>query len=202
MTSNALAPDMTDIFSRPIANSYVVPESQLAAGEYPGNTPTSPDGSRRAKLACFLDTGIDVFIDLTQPADGLTPYESALNELANDRGQEVWVETLPVRDMDACSPAHMRRVLDAIDSHLAAGRRVYVHCWGGVGRTGMAIGCWLVRHGRDGDDALSDVQSLFETMSPDKVARHSWCGSPQTEPQRSMVRSWSSHETPRGGAAE
>lgn len=193
---------MTDTFLRPIANSYVVPGAQLAAGEYPGNTPSSPDDDRRKKLASFLDAGINVFIDLTQVTDGLAPYESVLRELAAERGQEVRVETLPVRDMDTCSPAHMRRVLDAIDSHLAAGRRVYVHCWGGVGRTGMAIGCWLVRHGRDGDDALRDVQSLFDTMSPDKVARHSWCGSPQTEPQRSMVRSWSSHDTPRGGAAE
>ena len=24
--------------------------------------------------------------------------------------------------------------------------RVYVHCWGGVGRTGTVVGCWLVRH--------------------------------------------------------
>jgi protein-tyrosine phosphatase len=38
-------------------------------------------------------------------------------------------------------------VLDAIDGALAAGGTVYVHCWGGRGRTGVIVGCWLVRHG-------------------------------------------------------
>lgn len=33
---------------------------------------------------------------------------------------------------------------------LAAGQTVYVHCYGGIGRTGTVVGCWLVRHGLSG----------------------------------------------------
>ena len=33
-----------------------------------------------------------------------------------------------------------------ISSSGAAGGNAYVHCWGGSGRTGTAIGCWLQRH--------------------------------------------------------
>jgi protein-tyrosine phosphatase len=40
----------------------------------------------------------------------------------------------------------MGSVLDAIDTSLDEVGPAYVHCWGGHGRTGTAIGCWLVRH--------------------------------------------------------
>ena len=51
----------------------------------------------------------------------------------------------------------MSDILDAIDAALRDGKTVYVHCWGGVGRTGTVIGCWLVRHGKTGDEALSQI---------------------------------------------
>jgi protein-tyrosine phosphatase len=92
--------------------------------------------------------------------------------------------------MSVCEAPHMRRVLDAIDDDIASGRTVYVHCWGGVGRTGMTVGCWLVRHGMTGDEALAQVGRLFQTMSADKLRKHARWGSPQTEAQRDFVRAW------------
>lgn len=47
----------------------------------------------------------------------------------------------------------MRAILDAIDR--AAGSIVYVHCWGGHGRTGTVAGCYLVRHGQDTRQSLA-----------------------------------------------
>ena len=56
----------------------------------------------------------------------------------------------------------MVEILDAIDDDLAVGHNVYVHCWGGVGRTGTVVGCWLIRHGyaTAGDvlDVVSDLR--------------------------------------------
>jgi protein tyrosine phosphatase len=40
-----------------------------------------------------------------------------------------------------------QNVLDFIDAELAAERPVYVHCFGGIGRTGTVVGCWMIRHG-------------------------------------------------------
>ena len=174
----------------PIADSYVVPGSRLVGGEYPGSRPGTPAGQVTAKLEAFLDAELSAFIDLTDPADGLEPYAPALRALASQREIEIHYERLTIRDMRVCDGPHMRRVLDAIDAHLAAGRGVYVHCWGGIGRTGMTVGCWLVRQGLTGNEALAEVARLFRTMSAAKVRNHEQWGSPQTEAQRAFVRSW------------
>jgi len=178
--------------NRPHANAYVIPDTLLAAGEYPASAASTLPGDARSKLPHFLDAGITAFIDLTDPADGLEPYYPVLYELAAARGVNVFYEQLTIADMDVCNPSHMTRVLDAIDAHLAEQRGVYVHCWGGMGRTGMVVACWLVRHGRTGSEALDEVTALFRSMSADKVRRFGDAGSPQTDAQRAFVRSWAS----------
>ena len=64
----------------------------------------------------------------------------------------------------------------------AASRPVYVHCWGGVGRTGTIIGCWLVMQGISGDGAIRRIAELRAGM-PDSGRR-----SPETNEQRRLVR--------------
>lgn len=176
--------------TRPIADAYVVPNSTLAAGAYPGSRPGTPVQEAESKIAAFLRAGITVFIDLTDPADRLEPYEPMLRRVSADAGVDVHYRRMTIRDMDVCSREHMNDVLEVIDDHLVEGRGVYVHCWGGVGRTGMVVGCWLVRRYLIGQQALEQVQSMFNTMTADKLRRHAAQGSPQTEAQREMVRSW------------
>jgi len=181
---------------RPFEDSYVVPGSRLVAGAYPGSPPGTPPVEADDKLTRFIDAGITAFVDLTGTSEGLAPYAQSLRALAAARGIDIIHDRLAIRDVGVCDAPQMCLVLDTIDAHLSAGRSVYVHCWGGIGRTGMVIGCWLVRHGRTGEEALSDVGDLFRTMSPAKVRRHANAGSPQTEPQRQMVTDWSRHDRP------
>jgi protein-tyrosine phosphatase len=61
---------------------------------------------------------------------------------------------------------------------------VYVHCWGGFGRTGTVVGCHLVRHGRSGAAALARLNELRRETP---YAAHP---SPEREAQRALVRSW------------
>lgn len=179
---------------RPIENSYVVPGTRLVAGEYPGKYPGKyPSAGAPAaaeKLQQYLDAGIRAFIDLTQPEDRLEPYVATLRELAGEQGVQVSWERFGIRDVSTCEPDHMRRILDTIDARLAEGYATYVHCWGGVGRTGMVVGCWLVRQGRDGEEALRHVQELFGTVA--KSHRHR--SSPETDAQREVVRTWATYE--------
>ena len=182
--------EVTDGPPRPIPDSYVVPGTRLVAGEYPGSRPQSGEPAAVARLAAFLDAGIDCFVDLTTSDDWLDVYAPRLESLARARGADVVIDRLPIPDMGVSDAAHMRRILDTIDARLEEGRTVYVHCWGGVGRTGTVVGCWLVRHGRTGEQALAEVATLFATMSDAKRRAHAATGSPQTAAQRAMVRTW------------
>ncbi len=189
------------LLTRPHADSYVVRDSLLSAGAYPGSPPKTAADAASRKLQGFLDAGVRVFVDLTTDADGLNPYETPLGVLASSANISFIREPLPIRDNHVCDATHMRRVLDTIDAHMAEGRPVYVHCWGGIGRTGMVVGCWLVRNGRSGEAALKEVDTMFRTMSPATVERHKDWGSPQTPAQRDVVKTWAQHDTPHSRVA-
>jgi hypothetical protein len=169
----------------PHPNCYVVPDARLIAGEYPF-TP-DPD-TARAKLCRCIEAGVTTFLDLTETHE-LDPYEAALREESRARGLACEYVRLPIPDLGVPTAERMREVLDAVDHALNSGRAVYLHCWGGIGRTGTVVGCYLVRRDATGDDALRQVADLFATMSSEKLRRHPE-GSPQTDRQRAFVRMW------------
>ena len=185
---NALSRD-----DRPMANTYWVDPGRFAAGEYPG---AWDRGEAAARLRTLLRAGIDCFIDLTERYEGLEPYAGIAAQEAGRLGIEFVHERHAIVDMGLPrSPEQTAGILDAIDEALDDGKNVYVHCWGGIGRTGTVVGCWLVRHGRTGDEALAEIAQRWQGMEK----RHRHRRSPQTEPQRDYVRNWTE---PSGGGAE
>ena len=83
----------------------------------------------------------------------------------------------------------MKSILDEIDATIASGGKVYVHCWGGRGRTGTVVGCWLIRHnvavpGR----AVQEIQRL-RAGTPDAHLQ-----SPETREQVAFVQGWAAGE--------
>lgn len=171
--------------TRPFENSYWVIPGQLIAGEYPCAR-TAPEAARR--LEALLDVGVTYFVDLTTEDDPLDPYEQPVRDLATQRGADIRYSRRAIRDMGCPTATGMATILDEIDEAIAAGHVVYVHCWGGIGRTGTVVGCFLVRRGRDGDAALDEVARLYGTMSAGK--RLNFPESPQTRRQRDFVRDW------------
>lgn len=171
----------------PIVNAYCVSPGLLYAGEYPGSRPHTPDAQTNARLAAFLDAGITAYIDITEPQE-LNPYAESLQQRARARHGAIIHQRHAIRDVSTCTESTMRGILDAIDAHHAAARSVYVHCWGGIGRTGMVVGCWLVRHGATPEQALAQVSAGWKSMSPDKLHRNAGKTSPETTEQIPMVR--------------
>jgi protein-tyrosine phosphatase len=84
------------------------------------------------------------------------------------------------------SPEHLGRILDTLDGALAAGRNVYLHCWGGIGRTGTVVGCYLVRRGLTGGAALARLAEWWRTVPKSGL----YPRSPQTNDQVAYVRAW------------
>jgi predicted protein tyrosine phosphatase len=171
-----------DLQLHPLADSYWVVAGLLLAGEYPG---ARNEAQARQKLDVLLDAGVRQFVDLTETGEyNLVPYWPLVQQLAAARGLEVAHCRLAIPDMSIPSTRHMSTILDAIDGALAEGRPVYVHCFGGIGRTGTVVGCYFVRHGLDAERALAEI-ARRRADTPDGY-RHS----PETEDQRRMVQNW------------
>ena len=157
----------------PTRDSYRVADA-LLAGPYPGAL--DPAEAMR-RLRAFSRHGVTLFVDLTHPADPLEPYELWLDPGARRVSH-------PIVDMGTTTVPHMTRILDDVDETVAAGGSVYVHCWGGLGRTGTVVGCWLVRHGLDAGDAVARIAELRRDLPDAALA------SPQTAAQRAMIAAW------------
>jgi predicted protein tyrosine phosphatase len=135
---------------------YWVEANRLLAGEYPGSF---VEATARTKLRGLLNFGIRTFVDLTQSSE-LESYESLLRVESADLAVTVNYHRHPIRDASIPSEAEMRDILATIRASIERGAPVYVHCWGGIGRTGTVVGCWLIENGQAGDNVLDAIKAL------------------------------------------
>ncbi len=166
--------------NRPLANSYWVQDGRVLAGEYPTGREATLTAEGRTRLQSLVSAGIDCFIDLTEAGEG-PAYDTLLP-------RSVMYLRHAIRDQDVPRrQAQMRRIQDDIAAALAGGRSLYLHCRAGIGRTGLTVGCFLVEQGRDGDEALREINVLW-TQQCARAA--SWPSIPQTPQQADYIRSW------------
>ncbi len=172
----------------PFPRSYWVEPGRLLAGCYPGDPHPS---EQNRKLAGLRAAGVQCVISLMEANETghggapFLPYHHEFKRLAAEAGGQVRCLRHPIPDISAPAADEMVEVLDTIDLALDAGQTVYVHCWGGRGRTGTVVGCWLARHGRaTGAAALQRVQEL---RAEDPTATQP---SPETSAQRRLVVQW------------
>lgn len=162
-----------------VVHGWWVAPGDLLAGEYPIDRAGSP-----TKLRILVDAGIRTFVDLTTPADRLLPYEATMEELASERSLALRRASFPIPDVSVIAVEGYTPIVDLIDAEIAEGRPVFVHCWGGVGRTGTVIGCWLVRHGRTPDEALAEIEA--RRAGTRKAHRRA----PEAKHQIQMISTW------------
>jgi hypothetical protein len=138
----------------------------LVAGAYPGAS---------GNVEALEEAGVTLFVDLTHPSDPLERYEHRLHG-ARRIGH-------PIPDMGTPTAEGVIRILDDIDAERSLGGTAYVHCWGGVGRTGTVVGCWLGRHGLDEGDPIAAIARLRAGLAGERP-------SPETPGQIALVRGW------------
>ena len=171
----------------PFSRSYWVIPGKFLAGYYPGERHRD---AMEQKMRGLLDCGIRFVINLMEPDEKdhdalpFVDYAPVLKRLT-DGGPSGECHRMPIRDLDVPSPDFMIHILNRIDSALKEDQPVYIHCWGGRGRTGTVVGCWLIRHG------IAETNTVLEKI---KTLRQydprAHFPSPEMPDQIRMLLSW------------
>lgn len=160
-----LPPDLLDIndrflafINRPLHQSYEVSVAGGAvyAGEYPGD---KYGEKAKEKLKRMYHFGIRHFIDLTEEGE-LCPYNHLLPS-------DTTYTRFPIPDCGVPkSIESVRRLLLRIEELKKMEGYVYVHCWGGVGRTGTTVACYLSQNSEEPDlnKTLEVLRGRFSEM--------------------------------------
>ena len=161
-------------------HAWWVAPGQLLAGEYPGDP---DDAQARANVDLLVDAGIRTFVDLTEAGEsGLRPYTAHVEAVAEARHLDLQHRRMPIPDFHVLpDDAGYDAILAAIAEARTRGA-VYVHCWGGKGRTGTVIGCLLADEGRTYDEVIAHLTTLRQGT---RKAQHTV---PESEPQHAVLR--------------
>jgi protein-tyrosine phosphatase len=164
---------------RPLPNSYWVLPGLMLAGEHPhvGN-----EAEVRERLNRLCDAGINYFIDLTEPGE-MPDYSRLLPVHAH-------YLRCAIRDTEVPREiAHMRELQSRIRNARSLGRRTYIHCRAGIGRTSVVVGCFLAEGGLGGEAALEQLNLLWRQCERSET----WPIVPQTAEQADYIRDWPQH---------
>ena len=170
-----------------LIDCYWVRPGQFLAGQYPARVEMHDAAER---LDALLAVGIDTFINLAE-ADEMSGYLPLLQQRSSARNIHPNYISFPIVDLGLPEPALMLSILDTVDQALLEGHRIYLHCIGGIGRTGTVVGCYLVRHGYSAQQALQKITDFWRS----EPARRYIPFSPETPDQVSYVLNW--HEPDR-----
>lgn len=171
--------DINDRFlafiNRPLHQSYEVwGNGIIYAGEYPGDK----NGElAKHKIERMHHFGIRHFIDLTEEGE-LRPYNHLLPS-------DTTYTRFPIVDCGAPkSVESVQRLLLRIEELKKMDGYVYVHCWGGVGRTGTIIACYLSQNWKE-VDMNHTLEVLHRNFS--EMPKSAYRKTPETKDQIDFI---------------
>jgi predicted RNase H-like HicB family nuclease len=172
----------------PFTRSYWVVPGRFLAGCYPGGQTAA---SAAAKTKGLIDAGVTDIVCLMESSETnhaghpFEDYMPSANAVAAVVSRNVQWRRHPIVDGGVTTVAGMKAILDDIDAALERGGVAYAHCWGGRGRTGTVVCCWLIRHGLA---APNQAVEKMHTLIGDRI--HDFIPTPENDQQRLFVEQW------------
>ena len=159
--------------TKPTFHSFKVTDN-IYAGEYPRDRDEDKSVNKMRQFERF---GISHFIDLTERGE-LASYKDFLFGMSHMR--------FPITDESVPeSTDKVNNLLWEIDQILRVfpDMKIYIHCWGGVGRTGTIVGCLLAHQmSYDYDQTMAELRRLFKDCPKSAYRRI-----PETEEQCRLI---------------
>ena len=176
----------------PFPRSYWVIPGILLAGEFPGS---ENQEDAKNKILSLIGCGIRAVINLMEPDEtdhsgrSFKDYEPITTQIGRERSTPITCISFPISDQNVPTAATMRKILDAIITSIDDHKPVYIHCWGGIGRTGTVVGCFLMKNGLA---HRSNVLKTIADLRQNDPKSHRI--SPETDAQREFVQTWNEND--------
>lgn len=166
-----------------IKNSYIVIENKLFAGSNPVVLDKTQTKNNLSELA---ENNIEVIINLTNKSTfeklGLINYSDIIKNFYSNINKNIKIERFGIKDFTVPDKNHMLEILKTIDNYISQNKKLYIHCMGGIGRTGTVIGCYLIsKNITDNGNALKYISQLRTGLKSE---------SPETQKQKKMIEEW------------
>jgi protein-tyrosine phosphatase len=125
------------------------------------------------EISRWRKNGVDTVVSL------LTPAEVEEMELQNEdlycRQNKIEFVSFPIEDrMTPASDAEAIRLIEKLDSYLAHGRNVVIHCRQGIGRSGLVAVSLLLERGLSVPNAVGRVSGARRTQVPETSEQLAW----------------------------
>lgn len=166
---------------KPIEYAY-----QVGRNVFAGEHPLFDIYKRSAKgnIPALLRFGITVFLDLTQS------YE--IPEYASFLPPNVQKISFPIRNCDVPSSVEsviglFRRLEQLLHEHPNA--KLYIHCHGGVGRTGTIVACYYIYFEHLSFEKALDKMRRQYAQSP----RSKFMNAPETKSQVEFIKTFAEY---------
>jgi hypothetical protein len=195
-----------DRYCGPTPESNWVLPGVFLVGAYPAS---QDDAETLDLLTSILKNGITKFVCLQQEyrAHGITeamwrnglalrPYYEDVVEIVNNKSKidalkgynivdpdKLSFVHFPIRDCDITDDDRVIEVAKSLVKAIGEGEKLYLHCWGGHGRTGTLVSIMLhLMYKLDSVQAMARCQEVHDLRQCPVVV-----GSPQTQTQRDQV---------------
>lgn len=127
-------------FSNYIIHHDPVRGGKLAIGGYPFVT----EDRREAHTDKLLDLGVNVWVSLVESSE--TQAFGDYREYVLERSPTSEFLDCPIPDRSVCRDSVLFELVETVYRLVREGKFVFVHCFGGHGRSGTFAACFLMRY--------------------------------------------------------